>query len=78
MIKKTEKQEQPAEAQGSEELLPFDKKRQIKEKPKKAGGFGQRKPKEAPAAEPAGEAPAGTFFKKPKVEKPKKSGFGKR
>ena len=70
MLKKNQPEEEAAPA----EMQAFDK-RLMPKKEKKAGGFGQRKPA-ATKEEPQEAAPAGTFFKAPKVEK--KSSFGKR
>jgi hypothetical protein len=69
----TKKKETKTEVVDESELAAFDKRKQIKEKPKKQG-FGTR-----PAAKeepPAEEAPAGTFFKVKKPEK--KSSFGRK
>jgi hypothetical protein len=75
------KEQAEAEAPAEGELQAFDKRRQIKEKPKKEGGFGKRKPAAKAETEKAAEEarPAGTFFKVPKAEKVKKpGGFGTR
>jgi hypothetical protein len=68
--KKDTKNTEPAD---TSELMAFDKRKQMKEKPKKQG-FGS---KPAAKEEAPAEAPlAGTFFKPKKVEK--KSSFGRK
>jgi hypothetical protein len=69
----TKKKDTKTETVDTSELMAFDKRKQIKEKPKKQG-FGS---KPAAKEEPPAEAPlAGTFFKPKKVEK--KSSFGRK
>jgi hypothetical protein len=69
----TKKKDTKVETVDTSELMAFDKRKQIKEKPKKQG-FGS---KPAAKEEAPAEAPlAGTFFKPKKVEK--KSSFGRK
>jgi hypothetical protein len=69
----TKKKDTKTETVDTSELMAFDKRKQIKEKPKKQG-FGS---KPAAKEEAPAEAPlAGTFFKPKKVEK--KSSFGRK
>jgi hypothetical protein len=69
----TKKKDTKTETTDTSELMAFDKRKQMKDKPKKQG-FGSRP---TTKEEPPAEAPlVGTFFKPKKVEK--KSSFGRK